>query len=333
MVASHRVVSSRWRASTSSYTFNQVRVFDSSGGADNWEVFNDEDDLGRWYAYASWTSSTTVDTQDTDFRVAWIEAPALLGDEGDQVTGVGAPTGAGDLLIWFLRRSSLRLDVGRWEAARGYLNRFRFSGYIDEAVSPWEYIQDNFLPLLPLSIRSGPSGHYPVIWRWDATERDSVASLVAGPEGGLSRTSTVAYSRSPSEVINEIRLEYARQASSGDAKRYTVLTGDPDPDDSAQWTNHYAQVSLSRYGLGSKTIETDVVYEDATAHLICQWQLYVYGGIPREITYEATREWGWLEPGQVVTLTDSELYFDGQLALVESVSWSGGAVEIKVVVL
>jgi len=34
-------------------------------------------------------------------------------------------------------------------------------------------------------------------------------------------------------------------------------------------------------------------------------------------------DWGWLERGQVVTLTDAELYLTGQVAIVESVRIDG----------
>ncbi len=82
----------------------------------------------------------------------------------DHYTGIR--TGAGEVLSYFFRLSTIEQDRGRWRAIEDYLNqRFKFSGYLDKQCSPWDFIKDNFLPLLPLGVIAASDGLAPVLWR------------------------------------------------------------------------------------------------------------------------------------------------------------------------
>ncbi|MCP3958831.1 MAG: hypothetical protein GY719_13340 [bacterium] len=241
----------------------------------------------------------------------------------------GALFGAGELLRYMLALSTLRLDTGRFAAIEPFLNRFQVSGFLEEPVSPWEWLEDQLIPLLPISMATGPGGLYPILWRADAGESDAVAELVAGPD--LQRDGPVSY---PSkDVVNEIRLDYAVRADSGDFMRSATVTGE-DVGTFDRFTTVYSRVSRRRYGKKEEAMETEIVYDTATAKLILSWQVRARGFPWRELSYEADpRRWGWLTRGTVVTLTDLDLHFERQVALVRDRSWDGHHLELTFLLL
>jgi len=220
-----------------------------------------------------------------------------------------------------LRISSLRVDWGRLEALVDHLNRFQVAGYIDTSCSPWEWVQDNLLPLLPLSVTSGASGLFPVLWPYAATARDAVTTITAG--AGVVRTSPVTYDRGRRDVVNEIRLSYALDGSDG-ALRVLTHTPEPDPAEAQQVTSLYAQVSGSRYGTIATETDTGIVWASTTAHGIASWMIRARGFPTRVVSYEVGLSLGWLRPGQVVLLTDADLHLTDQVCVLRERTYTDG---------
>ena len=59
--------------------------------------------------------------------------------------------------------------------------------------------------------------------------------------------------------------------------------------------------------------------DTATAHLVCQYLSRRHGLQSRLVRYEADVEFAWMEPGDVVTITDDDLSLSAEVALVETV--------------
>ena len=74
--------------------------------------------------------------------------------------------GAGEVLVQLIQWSGRPVDLGRWAAAEPLLERYRLDFVIDAEVDVWEFIRTHILPILPLSIVSGPNGIAPVVWRY-----------------------------------------------------------------------------------------------------------------------------------------------------------------------
>ncbi len=72
--------------------------------------------------------------------------------------------GAGDVLLWMLRRSTVPVDRRRFAALRERLNQYIVGGYVNAEARPWDWVVDHLLPILPLSIVGGPAGSYPILW-------------------------------------------------------------------------------------------------------------------------------------------------------------------------
>lgn len=266
----------------------------------------------------------------------------------------GSPTPArswGEVVEMLLRRSSLRLDWGRWRTVLPLLQRYEVAGYVDDPeLSPWEFIASEMLPLVPVSVRSGPDGLYPVLWRYDATAADAVAEIIAGPGTGIIRTGPIAEFPAPQDLVNSCTLSYAYDARTQEythwlthgppstlippapASTFVDVVVSPVGATPAQdvtyqrevyaaWTTDlvssaYSVASVLTHGVMPETLSTRYVYDDATAHLITSWRARSKCFARRKVPYEATTALEWLEIGDVVVLTDAELSITSLPALV-----------------
>jgi hypothetical protein len=192
-------------------------------------------------------------------------------------------------------------------------------GYIDEPVSPWEWAQDNVLPLIPVSLGVDADGLYPLLWRHDARREAAVRTVRAGD--GYHRSSRVRYTRRPREIVNEIRVRWALDDASGDYRQETLLTPEPLTRIATsgaevatvvrQGSTLDARRSLAQYGaVRSETIETDIVYDALTAWRIAAWKARASATSAREIDYDCGLEVLELSEGEVVILVDADLALD-----------------------
>lgn len=262
--------------------------------------------------------------EDDEIWTDWIDGPTLYRLDAREPVLT-----AGDLLVWMFERVSAPVDRGRLRAAKVYLDRFRVAGYIDERVSPSEWVKDHLLPILPVSLCSGPAGQYPLVWRWDATERDAVAHLTVGP-GCVRRGAVVFEGRE--DVVNEITLSYAPRAHAGTFKRSRTMTGNPDLIGSPDTiTCLHARTSRARYGERAETVECEISYDLPTADLILTWMALARGFVRRVVTVDLDQDYGWLQKGDVVTLTDADSAFSRRVGLVRRMKWTLSDLSVEMV--
>ncbi len=267
------------------------------------------------------------DTDPVGTFVGWL-------DDGN-VTGGGiagrsgtAMRGAGEVLAQLIQWSGRPVDLGRWAAAEPLLERYRLDFVIDAEVDVWEFIRTHILPILPLSIVSGPNGIAPVVWRYDATSADAVAHLDTGQDPSIERASQVSYDR---DIRNDIQVDYALAIMSGNYLGRLRYTSNASATDDNAVPSYLCELSQRRYTqpngeplVAPHVIESAVIYDDATAHAVCQWMAAAYALARRRVEYLVPEaEWGWLERGSVVTITDDELHLDTQVAVVEGVRIDG----------
>lgn len=243
--------------------------------------------------------------------------------------------GAGDLLEFMLNRSTLRVDRGRVAAAKAYLNQVVVSGYVDIQGAPSDWIKDNLLPILPcVSMTSGPDGIYPCVFRFDSTASNAVANLTEGPEHGLVREGPVAY-EGRDALTNEVAFSYALKARTGEFHRTRTISGDPDRvGENDIILSAQARQSHLRYGSRADTLSSDIVYETPSADIVCLWHVLAHGFIRRVVKFSADQRWGWLQKGDVVTVTIPRLHIQDQVGLLRVKRWSlSGFIALEIVLL
>lgn len=248
-------------------------------------------------------------------------------------SGSNAPatlTGGGDVLRYFLHQSGAKVDDGRTAAAAQALNVYQFDGFIGEIVDVMDFVKDELLPLLPCSLRASSEGIYPVVWRYDATAEDAKTNLTADVD--VYRDGLVEYTSS--EIFNEITINYRHNCRYNKLSRKLTITGDPFKQLSGfVWSNAYTLSSASRYGTRSLEVETELISSRATAGRVINWMSRAYSKRHRIITYTAPTKLGYLEIGDVVTITDPEIHLSNRVALIQSITWGASSLSIKLLLI
>lgn len=264
---------------------------------------------GRIVAYVEVSSGFSVSR---DARVIWNDGAALADETG---TGI---VGAGDLMAYVLRRSTLRVDWGRLNAQADALNAYTLGGYIDEPVPLGEWLRSVVLDVIPAGIVIGPGGVYPLVWRWEAQATDAILDLDADGDPSVERASRVSYTGSD-EIANTIRLRYRLDARRDDYAADEVATARPE----LPWTPTSSELvrSYARYGTRVLERESAVVHDEVTAVKVVQWMTARYALPSRSVSYMLAPRHSFLQRGDVVTLTDSEIAASRQVCIVESIRW------------
>lgn len=156
-------------------------------------------------------SSIPVPAEDYPVYVSWPDAGGLIGGDGEEIRG------AGDVLTWALDQCDAPADLARCRSVAPLLNHILIDGSIEESnATMWEWITKQLLPLLPVSIVDGPDGRYPVLWKYDATDKDVVRTLdldvELDVEFGRIRTDST-------QVRNDFTIEYGLSRRVGTYQR------------------------------------------------------------------------------------------------------------------
>lgn len=228
------------------------------------------------------TVTDTMPAQDDALQVfvSWPEGGGLAGEGGEAIRG------AGDVLTWALSRCDAPVDIGRCKAVAPLLNHILIDGSIESSdASMWDWVQRQLLPLLPVSIQAGPDGRYPVLWRYEATDRDAVAVLDLDLEEDADFGSIRVDS---SNVRNEFIVNYGLSARLGAYQR-TLRVGRWEEERASCWIDGYAseriRVVASSLGAGGAGIVITIeetgalsVTEDVVAKTIL---ITINGGTTR----------------------------------------------------
>jgi len=285
---------------------------------------------GRGREVATVTLPTTGDAAyqaDGRYYVSW----SVDGGWAMEHYSRGHPlTGAGDVLEWALLRATMGVDLGRLAAVADRLNAYRLAGYIDDLeATAWDWVRAQLLPILPIEIRRGPEGIYPVYLPHLATSQDSVADLDTARDG-LRRSTPVSWSRSSGSMVSEIRIRYSPDEDTGDYARTLVVHGDPALGSGVDLeVNHHlrrARLLSPHTSPTVRTVSTDLVYDEVTASRIGRWMAAGLSVPARSISYTAPNRYAYLQAGDVVTITDAEPYLTEQLCMVRAVRLDGGPI-------
>ena len=233
---------------------------------------------------------------------------------------------AGDVLGWALARSGVSADriqiVGSLPALQAYL----IDTVIAERVSPWDWITQVLLPILPCCMAAGPDGLFIVPLLLDATEADVEARIdtsrpdvarVSGPEwdtSHLAGTVTVYYSYDVRRSVYARRVVYGSSAaaaadSTGETIAHATLT---------------AGASL-RAARADLEVSTAAIGDLATAHLVASTLARVWGLPIGTMIFdlpEADPRFSALRRGSIVYVADEDTGI-GRIAQVSDIVTGG----------
>lgn len=298
-----------------------VEVYDRTGGASTTlAVSTVQDSVGRSVAVVNvfpWGAFAVGD----ELWVSWDAAGGGMVQPDDPTRLLNR---AGDVVEWFLRRSTIRVDWGRLRAAKAALNAYRIDAYLapdpDERVAPWRWVVDHLLPILPAQVRTSPDGLY--LAAFDPSRPPEVASAAMERGRNCDRISAVSVVDS-GEVVNDLTLHYACAADTDRSAASVRVSGDPAilAADADAIPSAACRDSVRRYGRRPLEMTSKVLWERATAIRALLSIAALRALPPVEVVYEVDDDDDLLrlEPGDAVSLTDAGLGWSGRLAYVWSV--------------
>lgn len=280
-------------------------------------IDREADDEGRPTTVATMPSAVV---EGTEYFAAW--------EDGEAYPGSGR---AGELLRILLSRSTVAIDLERLAGAIDWLNRWEVDGYCDEQCAPLDWVRQNLLPILPVSLVPGPTGLYPVVWQWDATDAATIAELDVGRDCASIGVPRV---EGRDAVATEIALTFAIDANTGRHLRTLTCTGEGRREGEAgvMLTEH-SRSAWSRYGRRRLELDTDVLYRDSSAALTLSWLSWLRAGprVVREVDLSRRRQ--FLRPGDRVRLNDSAYGLADRRAWVRRLRWAGASLSAELVLL
>ena len=247
----------------------------------------------------------------------------------------GTLSGAGDVVIWAMRRSGgdLPVDYEALDRVREHLNAYRIDTFInDETIRALEWLRSQVLPILPVVEITTSQGWALSIVDWTASESDAHGTLTADVDLHRSGSARVINTKG---IANYVTISYRPTDAAHWGGWYQQLTLTPDlyikQDRSALvgqmnpfYPSRIAKISEARHGLRKSEIELPMVWDDNTALRVAQDAIEANGLSTISITYQAaTDTLERVRVGDVWLLTDAGMGWAERIAIVTEISVGG----------
>jgi hypothetical protein len=323
----HLVLSSKAVFAGMEVHATEAMLFDASDGICELVAVQTTTDLrGRRVSYVDFTTCTLVRAiRGHEYYVAFPPGQGGIYNRDRS----GYLRGAGELICYLLGEGLSRIvdgarvkfpvDIGRQEAQRPYLDRFLVDGVINRATDVDAWIRGHLASMLPIEWVEGGGGGYWLAWRYDATAEDAVMHLDAGKRQVRRLTNLTA----PETQYTAFRVEYGH-GKDGVFWRRRLLTGATSSTDPRVRPSYVCELAQRRQrerlggdGIVEWVHRSEMLQDDATADRIVEIRALQDALPPIPVAYEGGPELEALERGDVVTLTDPEVYLDGHVALVD----------------
>ena len=310
---------------------DSVRVFSENNTTGTaFDVEHITDGLGQLISFVQLAGNALQN--DSSFHVSW------SGGGLPNPFGPSALRGMGDVMLWALQSAGTGgLDLPKWENERENLNKIAIDCYInDNRITGWEFVRNNLLDLLALEIREGVRGIFPRVRLWGITANDC-QKINEGPDfypiGPMTTQTDFG------DIRNDISIRYAYCATDGYRQGsvisdlvsgQTVSSAAIQTDvDLSMFSSSYAFISAQRYGTRSESINSRVLWEDASAALAISERCRNLGFSQSSRPYEADVTYGWLEVGDYISLESTSLGTDTGFSMAEITGkkWNGFAWE------
>lgn len=232
---------------------------------------------------------------------------------------------ASDVLWTYLQRSkSIKIDL---ESIRtlAKIDGYKFSGQILEGTArPYDWVRKHLTPLLPVA--STWTGKGFTLKYLDYSDRTYTANLLVGTDG----IDGVRLSKRPnidtSSVFNDITVKYlwdAEQEHYTSEVRTFQKSFSPQAAISGTYNmNSRALESIELYGKRTLVVEAYWISSEDVARRVCNDLANRYWKPRWRVLYKLVPKWGWLEVGDTVQFTDSEMGVTDAVALIAEITYT-----------
>ena len=241
---------------------------------------------------------------------------------------------APELIRRLLRRSQLNVPIN-WGSLRNLEDRmqgWRIHAAIRDDGSPWEYIQRNILPWIPVRPYLDAS-RLSFAWMGPVSDLEALDTLSLDEFGNGERDSLISWTP-VSSLAEEVRLQYRWSIHQSRYKdRISVVAAIADEDNITTRqvpcgrAKHHA--TLIRAGGGHRQVqavemEIPSVFDRTTIGLIAAYIIYRSRQVA-QCSLSLPASWSWLRPGHLIKIVEAEAFPSGMISRVESVDLSSGS--------
>ena len=294
----------------------QIKIFDKEGGYIEDYVQVGKDLLGREYSYIEFTNTPISSNGRFSFvfddpsQVFWSEWGGNHGGGLLSPYSPGPLTGAGDICLYFLEKSNINYDYSNWNAIREYLNKYEFSGYInDPEVTIWEWLQDAIISFLPIEIVNSGRGISPVVNL--LLDNNPIAShhLIDNSDCRI----ITGLQPIDIDIVNSVRVSSAWDGRIEKFKSSTVVNSD---------NSQIARNSENIYGIQELEVEAPYIYDPNTATRIAHDIIAMQGLKRYAIELSTSDRYSYLGVGDIISISSEYLDIDSVLGQIISKAWN-----------
>lgn len=299
-----------------------VRIYDDLGNfrVETIETFTRRD--GRIFSFVQFTHASggfqnPVDNENAKFYVSWLNG----GGFKSTITNESISNG-GDLCLYILSLGGQKVDFDSWRAVRELLNSYKFAGYITEfELTPIEFLENEIIPFLPISIVQGIEGLKPV-YNILASGSDLLAvdTIISNEE--FYRASPISTLDDVADLVNDYTLEYVFDQKENQHRRTIRISGESKDYYTNVSSNQQSVESFQRYGIKSKIEQSNFIHDDDTAAQIAFDRIKFKSLPSRVVQYIASSNYGYLNVGDIIRLTDEGVSFSSRLVQVLSKTYT-----------
>lgn len=244
--------------------------------------------------------------------------------------------GASDIFQWLITRyTDMPLDIGRLEANRVALNQYKFDCWLNDNTDPVEWLTKSVLDFIPALFTRSESGFYLQPMPHSGTKIQSVLAIEEGRNAERFDPAKVINK----DIYNEVAIDFGEVKGAYVSRIVITSQYSSLPNDIFNYTaysrgtlikDQICDTSQKRYGIRQKTIKLPTVWDESTAVMIGQ-NFILDNALPvRNLIYQMPLDYYWLQPGSVVTVTDSRLSISEHLCRVDDVVVNSQFVEVSV---
>lgn len=306
---------------------SRIRIFDDAGGNFVNNVSTALNADGHRYAFTTYQVGHVIEDnsfvpgldEDQTFWCSWGEF-----GEGiqDPLTGQSL-SGGGNLSIFCLERSGLQYNREAWIGLLPVLNRYKFAGFMnDPSVLVMDWYTQNIVKNLPIEVFPGEKGIEPRLNLYFT--QDQIRPQHHILESGMFEVQT-GLQPLPVDPINKVTIKYCYTARLDHYLASICIdpehTGNQDP---FVQRDPVSDLSFSRFGLREVVMELPFVWDLHTAYRIARDRIRISGLGAFGVEVFAFPQFGYLQIGDVISFTSTNLQLDAHKCQIVGKSWSGG---------
>ena len=275
------------------------------------------------------TSPSGQSESNYEFWVQWgavTAGPAKAGGAAINSNGTGVLQLGGDVILHALRRTNALIDFAAWQAIKPLLDGYKFSGYVNDIeVSAWDWVQQNILKFLPIEARAGVDGIRPLVSLifLQSGYLEGISHIIEGSDFELD--SAIEMVTELDDIVNDYGLQFVWEGKNDNAIAAHRVTAERAFDSIAIDSTAYAWTSQNKYGVHKRRESSYYIFDRDTAAKVCKDMVRSKAFAFRQFDCVCNVKYGYLNVGDVISLTSETLYLNEAPVLIVAKAWIGEA--------